>query len=192
MVPLRVPQVGLQAFQDELMAVKLNFLQWGWNWMCPAMVREWLREKNQSPRGYQPHREKWQVSDWEQVRFAELALAGTPIHRARILWKTTRQHAQEEKGGSINHLSPFLINVYRSMGTPPARLRADDEPRGARAPQKRKWDGDADVSQREVPTTPVRRRANNEPARPKQKARKLVLPVNTGRAAVSRDSPSSE
>ncbi|OAE33238.1 hypothetical protein AXG93_4802s1000 [Marchantia polymorpha subsp. ruderalis] len=80
--------------------------------------------------------------------------------------------------------------------TPPARPRADDEPRGARASRKRKWDGEADQSQREVPTAPVRRRANHEPAsRPKQKARKLVLPASnadTGRAADTRNSPSSE
>ncbi|OAE27281.1 hypothetical protein AXG93_59s1260 [Marchantia polymorpha subsp. ruderalis] len=159
--------------------------------VCTAMVRKWLREKNQPPRGYRPHPERWRVSDWEQVLrrcageegdllfecksvhiskeeeisfgalfkncksskkryrtcdyvdrkrrnvavallqilqphrttymtswhegFVEMALAGTPIHWARILWKATRQHAQEEKGGSINHLSPFLINFYRSM-----------------------------------------------------------------------------
>ncbi|OAE29579.1 hypothetical protein AXG93_4003s1000 [Marchantia polymorpha subsp. ruderalis] len=42
----------------------------------------------------------------------------------------------------------------------------------------------------------VRRRANNEQARPKQKARKLILPPDSrpdiGRAAVARDSPSFE
>lgn len=67
MVPLRVPQVGLRAFQDELTAVKLDFFLWGWNWVCPAMVQEWLREKDQPPRGYRPHPERWRVSDWEQV-----------------------------------------------------------------------------------------------------------------------------
>ncbi|OAE29702.1 hypothetical protein AXG93_509s1550 [Marchantia polymorpha subsp. ruderalis] len=39
----------------------------GWNWVCPAMVREWLREKDQPPRGYRPHPERWRVSDWEQI-----------------------------------------------------------------------------------------------------------------------------
>ncbi|OAE22812.1 hypothetical protein AXG93_496s1070 [Marchantia polymorpha subsp. ruderalis] len=192
MVPLRVPQIGLRAFQNELTTVKLDILLWGWNWVCPTMVREWLRKKDRNSRGYRPHPERWQVSDWEQVLgrcagsegdllfdsesvqlskeeeltfdglfknrrsrkngykirdyvdrkrrnfavailqilqphmtsymsywqvgFVELALAGTPIHWARILWKATRQHAGEEKGGSINHLSPFLINFYRSMG----------------------------------------------------------------------------
>ncbi|OAE28817.1 hypothetical protein AXG93_3096s1310 [Marchantia polymorpha subsp. ruderalis] len=80
--------------------------------------------------------------------------------------------------------------------TPPTRPRADDEPRGARAPRKRKWDGEADQSQREVPIAPVRRWANHEPAsQSKQKACKLVLPassVDTGRAADTRNSPSSE
>ncbi|OAE22854.1 hypothetical protein AXG93_2582s1000 [Marchantia polymorpha subsp. ruderalis] len=163
----------------------------------------------------QPHMTNYMTS-W-QVGFVELALARTPIHWAGILWKDTRQHTQEEKGGSINHLSPFLINFYRSMrcltatervqfpllsrtnpgryvkdvevdtdpdeaptSTPLARPRADDEPRGARAPRKRKWDGEADQSQRKVPTALVRRRANNEPAsRPKQKALKLVLPASS-------------
>ncbi|OAE23873.1 hypothetical protein AXG93_3001s1020 [Marchantia polymorpha subsp. ruderalis] len=109
----------LAAFQDELTAVKLDFLLWGWNWVCPAMVREWLREKYQPPRGYRPHPERWRVG------FVEMALAGTPIHWARILWKATQQHAGEEKGGSINHLSPFLINFYRSMGCLTAEKRIE-------------------------------------------------------------------
>ncbi|OAE18316.1 hypothetical protein AXG93_4371s1000 [Marchantia polymorpha subsp. ruderalis] len=50
-----------------------------------------------------------------QVGFVELALSGASIHWARFLWKATRQHAQEEKGGSINQISPFWINFYRSM-----------------------------------------------------------------------------
>ncbi|OAE29845.1 hypothetical protein AXG93_339s1030 [Marchantia polymorpha subsp. ruderalis] len=177
----------------------------------------------------QPHMTTYMTS-W-QMGFVELALAGTPIHWARILWRATRQHAGEEKGGSINHLFPFLINFYRLMGcltaekriqfpmlsranrlvrdvevdmdpdevpasTSPARLRAEEEPRGAWAHGKRKWDGEAELSQRELLAVPVRRRANNEPARPKQKARKLILPTDnsadTGRAAVARNSPSLE
>ncbi|OAE24639.1 hypothetical protein AXG93_4863s1020 [Marchantia polymorpha subsp. ruderalis] len=80
--------------------------------------------------------------------------------------------------------------------TPSARLRADDEPRGARAPRKRKWDGEPDLSRRELSTAPIRRRANNEPAQPKQKVRNLVLEADgsadIGRAAITRNSPSSE
>ncbi|OAE35455.1 hypothetical protein AXG93_2587s1710 [Marchantia polymorpha subsp. ruderalis] len=273
MVPLRVPQVGLRAFQDKLMAVKLGLLLWGWNWVCPAMVREWLRERNQPPRDYRSHPERWQVSDWEQVLgrcageegdllfecesvqvtkeeeipfgalfknckssknryktrdykdrkrrnvavallqilqphrttymtswhvgFVELALAGTPIHWARILWKATRQHAQEEKEGYVKDVEVDTDPDEAPASTPPARPRADDKPRGARAVRKRKWDEEADRSQREVPTALVRRRVNNKPAsRPHQKTRKLVLPADssadTVRAAVTRDSPSSE
>ncbi|OAE26886.1 hypothetical protein AXG93_3257s1020 [Marchantia polymorpha subsp. ruderalis] len=172
------------------------------------------------------------MTSW-QVGFVELALAGTPIHSARILWKATWQHVGEEKGGLINHLSPFLINFYRSMGcltaeeriqfpllsranpgrfvrdvevdrdsdevpasAPPAQLRAKEEPRGARAPRKRKWDGDVKLNRRKLLTVPVKRRANIESALPKQKARKLILPAgnsaDTERAATGRNLPASE
>ncbi|OAE19406.1 hypothetical protein AXG93_1096s1020 [Marchantia polymorpha subsp. ruderalis] len=60
----------------------------------------------------QPHRTTY-ITSW-QVGFVELALSGAPIHLARILWKATRQHAFEEKGVLIHHLSPFLLNFYRS------------------------------------------------------------------------------
>ncbi|OAE21223.1 hypothetical protein AXG93_3833s1010 [Marchantia polymorpha subsp. ruderalis] len=192
MIPLKLPPIGLRAFRHQLTAVKLDFLLWGWNWVCQDMVREWLKGKDQPTRGFRPHPERWEVCDWEQVlgrcageeghllfecesikvtkeeeisfgavfknsksskngyktrdykdrfrrnvavaliqllkpqrttymtswqvAFVELVLAGALIHWAPILWKATRQHAFEEKGGSINHLSPFLINFYRSMG----------------------------------------------------------------------------
>ncbi|OAE20377.1 hypothetical protein AXG93_3932s1010 [Marchantia polymorpha subsp. ruderalis] len=127
MVLLRVPQVGLRAFQDELMVVKLDFLLWGWNWVlgrCAGEESDILFEcesvhvtkeeeisfgalfKNckSSKNGYwtrdykdrkrknvamaflqilQPHSTTYMTS-W-QVGFVELALAGTPIHWARIL-----------------------------------------------------------------------------------------------------------
>ncbi|OAE20939.1 hypothetical protein AXG93_3256s1860 [Marchantia polymorpha subsp. ruderalis] len=178
----------------------------------------------------QPHRTTYMTS-W-QVGFVELALARASIHWARILWKATRQHAFEEKGGSINQLSPFLINSYRSMEclttservqfpllsrsnpgryvkdvevdtdedktpacTPPAQPRAEEEPRAARVPQKRKWEGEAEQSQQRDATAPNRKRAMQELcSRSKQKARMLVLPASsaeTGRAAESRNSPSS-
>ncbi|OAE32889.1 hypothetical protein AXG93_3052s1190 [Marchantia polymorpha subsp. ruderalis] len=124
------------------------------------MVWEWLREKNQPPRGYPPHPERWQVSDWEQQRSGSLLSLANPSRYVRDVEVDT----DSEKVPA---------------STSPPRLRADDEPRGARAPRKRKWDGDADLSQREVPTAPVRRRTNNELARPKQKARKLVLPADS-------------
>ncbi|OAE27857.1 hypothetical protein AXG93_3459s1000 [Marchantia polymorpha subsp. ruderalis] len=174
----------------------------------------------------QPHRTTY-ITCW-QVGFVEFALSGALIHWARIPWKATRQHAQEEKGGSINHLSPFLIIFYQLIGCltateqvqfpllsrsnpgryvrevevdtdpdkalvspPPARPRMEDEPWRERVPQKRKWDAEPEQSQREVPAAPGRSRATHEPSsRPKQKARKLVLPTSSaeiGRAAETRD-----
>ncbi|OAE26937.1 hypothetical protein AXG93_4413s1210 [Marchantia polymorpha subsp. ruderalis] len=79
--------------------------------------------------------------------------------------------------------------------TPPARPRAEEEPRAVRVPRKRKWDEEADQSQRGAPTAPARSQATHEPSsRLKQKARKLVLPASsadTGRAVERRNSPSS-
>ncbi|OAE25582.1 hypothetical protein AXG93_2982s1020 [Marchantia polymorpha subsp. ruderalis] len=158
MVPLRVPQIGLRAFQDELTAVKLDLLLWGWNWVlrrCAGSEGDLLfdiksvqlskeeeltfdglfknrrlRKNGYKTRDYvdwkrrnvavaiflilQTHKTSY-MSSWQE-RFVKLALAGTSIHWACILWKARRQHAEEEKRGSINHLSPFLINFYRSMG----------------------------------------------------------------------------
>ncbi|OAE27366.1 hypothetical protein AXG93_2407s1010 [Marchantia polymorpha subsp. ruderalis] len=229
------------AFQNELTTVKLNFLLWGWNWVCPEMIREWLRERNQPPRGFQPHPERWQVSDWEQVLgrcvgeeghllfecdsvqvtkeekmsfralfknsksskdgyktrdykdrlrrnvavallqilqpnrttymtswqvgFVELALSGAPIHWVRILWKATRQHAQDEKGGSINHLSHFLINFYRSMVCLTASKRVQFPLLSRSNPGRYVKDVEVDTNTDETPacTSPARHRAEEEP-----------------------------
>ncbi|OAE33586.1 hypothetical protein AXG93_978s1000 [Marchantia polymorpha subsp. ruderalis] len=51
-----------------------------------------------------------------QVTFVEGAVAGKPIHWARILWGTTRQHIGEVFKGSVNYVFPFFINFYREMG----------------------------------------------------------------------------
>ncbi|OAE21609.1 hypothetical protein AXG93_939s1160 [Marchantia polymorpha subsp. ruderalis] len=67
MVPLKLPQIGLRTFQHELIAVRLDFLLWGFNWVCPDKIREWLRDKDQPTHGFRPHPERWEVSDWEQV-----------------------------------------------------------------------------------------------------------------------------
>ncbi|OAE22661.1 hypothetical protein AXG93_4232s1000 [Marchantia polymorpha subsp. ruderalis] len=182
-----------------------------------------------SRRSNQPHRTTY-VTSWE-VAFVELALAGAPIHWPRILWKATRQHAFEEKGGSINHLSPFLINFYPSMGcltatervqfpllsrsnpgryvkdvkvdidedetpagTPPAQPRAEGESLAAQVPRKRRWEGEVEKSQqREAAALKRKRPLTKLCSRPKQKARRLVLPASnaeTGRAGEGRNSPS--
>ncbi|OAE33566.1 hypothetical protein AXG93_2139s1190 [Marchantia polymorpha subsp. ruderalis] len=67
MIPLKLPQIGLCAFLHELTAVKLDFLLWGWNWMCQDMVCEWQKGRDQPTRGFRPHVERWDINDWEQV-----------------------------------------------------------------------------------------------------------------------------
>ncbi|OAE26643.1 hypothetical protein AXG93_793s1030 [Marchantia polymorpha subsp. ruderalis] len=121
-----------------------------------------------------------------------------------LLWRKYSPSAEEEKKKKTAKASAFAASAFAGhtatdevpASTPPARLRAEEEPRGARAPRKRKWDGEADLSQLELPTVPAKLQANNEPTRPKQKARNLILPADssadTRRAAVARNSPSSE
>lgn len=179
----------------------------------------------------QPHMTTYMTS-W-QVAFVELALAEAPIHWARILWKITRQHAFEEKGGSINHLSPFLINFYQSMDcltatervqfsllsrsnpgryvkdvevdtdkdetpacTPPTQPRVEGESFAARVPRKRRWEGVAEKGQQRNAAALKRKRPLQELCnRPKQKARRLVLPASsaeTGLAVEGKNSPSLE
>lgn len=169
------------------------------------------------------------MTSW-QVGFVERALVGDSNSLGSHFVEGHTTACREEKGVSINHLSLFLINFYRSIrsltveekiqlpllsranpgrlvrdvevdtdlnevpaSTPPARLRTEEESRGARAPWKRKWEGDIEPSRRELLAVPVKHRANNEQIRPKQKARKLILPADssadTGRVAVARDSP---
>ncbi|OAE32390.1 hypothetical protein AXG93_3671s1090 [Marchantia polymorpha subsp. ruderalis] len=107
MVLLKVPQIGLRAFQRELTLVRLNFLLWGWIWVCLEMVTKeeeisfgaLFKHSKSSKNGYKtcnykdrlrrnvavallqilpPHRTTYMTS-W-QVGFVELALAGAPIH----------------------------------------------------------------------------------------------------------------
>ncbi|OAE29192.1 hypothetical protein AXG93_2789s1020 [Marchantia polymorpha subsp. ruderalis] len=77
--------------------------------------------------------------------------------------------------------------------TPPTQPRAQEKPQAVRVPRKRKWDGKAE---QEVLAAPARSRAIHEPSsRPKQKARKLVMPASSadiGRAAERKNSPSSQ
>lgn len=72
--------------------------------------------------------------------------------------------------------------------TPPGRLRIEEEHRGAQAPRKRKLDEEEEVRRRESVAVPSRRRATNEQARSKQKARKLISTTGSsadmGRASI--------
>ncbi|OAE18322.1 hypothetical protein AXG93_2566s1050 [Marchantia polymorpha subsp. ruderalis] len=269
MIPLKLPQIGLRAFQHELTAVKLDFLLWGWNWVCQDMVREWQKGRDQPTRGFRPHVERWDISDWEQVlgrcagedghllfesesikvtkeeeisfatlfkssksskngyktrdykdryrrnvavallqllqphmttyitswqvAFVELALAGAPIHWARILWKITRQHANP--GRYVKDVEVDTDEEETHACTPPAQPKAEGELLAARVPRKQRWEGGAEKGQQRDATALKRKRPLQELcSRPKQKARRLVLPASsaeTGRAAEGKNSPSS-
>lgn len=40
MTAVKVFEVGLWAYRNELIVAKLYFLLWSWNWICTAMVQE--------------------------------------------------------------------------------------------------------------------------------------------------------
>ncbi|OAE27653.1 hypothetical protein AXG93_3286s1000 [Marchantia polymorpha subsp. ruderalis] len=61
---LKVTEVGLQAYRNELILAKLEFLLWGWNWVCAAMVHEWYNDDTSKSNGYL---EKWLIWDWAKV-----------------------------------------------------------------------------------------------------------------------------
>ncbi|OAE34077.1 hypothetical protein AXG93_2891s1000 [Marchantia polymorpha subsp. ruderalis] len=79
--------------------------------------------------------------------------------------------------------------------TPPAQPRAEEESLAARVPRKRRWGGEAKKSQQREYAALKRKRPLAELfSRPKQKARRLVLPASsaeTRRVAERRNSPSS-
>lgn len=38
---LKVHEVGLRTYRNELIVVKFDFLLWEWNWVCATMVQKW-------------------------------------------------------------------------------------------------------------------------------------------------------
>ncbi|OAE27168.1 hypothetical protein AXG93_4666s1400 [Marchantia polymorpha subsp. ruderalis] len=116
------------------------------------------------PEAFEPKADRKELLP-QKVGFVELALTGTPIYWARILWKATRQHVQEEKGGSINHFSPFLINFYRSMGCLTASDRVQFPLLSRINPGRYVKDVEVDTNTDETLacTPPTRLRAEEEP-----------------------------
>ncbi|OAE26916.1 hypothetical protein AXG93_694s1020 [Marchantia polymorpha subsp. ruderalis] len=206
MVSLKLPQIGLRAFQNELTAVRLDFLLCPHrrNWVCPEMVREWLRERNQPPRGFRSHPERWQVEHWEQVLGRCEGEQGDLLFDCESVQVTKEDEVsfgalfktgKHSKNGYVKDVEVDTYSDEEPASTPSIRLKVEDEPRKERAPRKRKWDAGPDQSEQNMPAAPIRRQTSQEPtSRPKQKARKLVLPMSsaeTGRVAEMRHSPSS-
>lgn len=40
-VDLEGTKMELRAYRNELIAARLDFLLWGYNWVCVVMVQEW-------------------------------------------------------------------------------------------------------------------------------------------------------
>ncbi|OAE33542.1 hypothetical protein AXG93_1873s1010 [Marchantia polymorpha subsp. ruderalis] len=122
MVPLKVPQIDLRTFQNELSAVKLNFLLWGWNWVCPEMVREWLRERNQL---YLREAEVDTDPDEAPASPAPAPARAEEEHRSeraprKRKWDERPEDRQPE-APAANRIDPATIVRAPSADTPPAK-----------------------------------------------------------------------
>ncbi|OAE23876.1 hypothetical protein AXG93_3001s1050 [Marchantia polymorpha subsp. ruderalis] len=179
MIPLRVPQIRLRAFQDELQAVKLNFLMWGWNWVCLAMVKEWQRKKGQKSREYQPH-----PGNINRTRSCHLAtscnLQDGKLATGSKFWDDAR--GPRPRRSSSNHTARSIKSrgrATRCTGTKEAEVLRNGQSETTRIARR-----------------PSEASATNQQSRPKQKACKLIptegSSIDTGRAAIAKGSPSSE
>ncbi|OAE26554.1 hypothetical protein AXG93_3817s1170 [Marchantia polymorpha subsp. ruderalis] len=138
----------------------------------PVPSAEWLREKNQPPRGYRPHPERWQVSDWEQI-FGQCA-----GEEDDLLFKCESVHVTKEEeiffGALFKNYKSSKI-VYKT------RDYKDRKRREFRAGTTSDFTATHD---------------HLHDILAEAERRKLVLPADssadTGRAVVTRDSPSSE
>ncbi|OAE32090.1 hypothetical protein AXG93_2278s1710 [Marchantia polymorpha subsp. ruderalis] len=86
---LKVPEFGLRAYCNELVAVKLDFLLCGWNWICAAMMQKW-HDARRKLRNFVANRRfgPWRIGQrsWdnarEKVGIVERAVAGKPMGHA--------------------------------------------------------------------------------------------------------------
>lgn len=58
---MRVPEARLRAYRGELILAKMDFLLWGWNWVCAAMVKEWDNGGSPKPPDYRGNPEPRQI-----------------------------------------------------------------------------------------------------------------------------------
>lgn len=67
MAALKVLEVRLRDFHNELILAKLNFLLWSWSWVCAAMIQEWNDKSETNADGFRGNPALWQIWDWEKV-----------------------------------------------------------------------------------------------------------------------------
>lgn len=88
---LRVPKVGLRAFWDELTAAKLNFLLWGWNWICTAIVKEWYEVRTLEGTEICGRLESWTIEQWAQVLEPYVCQEGNLLYDHQSVKVTQRE-----------------------------------------------------------------------------------------------------
>lgn len=64
---LKVSELRLIAYRNELIAAKLEFLLWGWNWVCAAMVQEWHDGRASKAEGLRGNPAIWTIEDWAKI-----------------------------------------------------------------------------------------------------------------------------
>lgn len=64
---LKVPEFRLRAYRNKLIATKLDFLLWRWNWVCAAMVQEWHDERAPEAKGLRGNPAIWTIEDWTKI-----------------------------------------------------------------------------------------------------------------------------
>ncbi|OAE30259.1 hypothetical protein AXG93_2956s1100 [Marchantia polymorpha subsp. ruderalis] len=131
----------------------------------------------------QPHRTTY-ITSW-QVSFVELTLAGAPVHWSRILHRDRRL-----RGNSISCCGDGITCAETWRGQQDAGRIA------ARVPRKRRWREEPEKEQHQESAALTRKRPLHEIcSRPKQKARRLLLPASSAETATiagEKESPSSE
>ncbi|OAE33259.1 hypothetical protein AXG93_1200s1210 [Marchantia polymorpha subsp. ruderalis] len=179
---------------------------WGWNYVCQLMVREWQEERDQPTRGFRPHVEQWVIADWEQVLgrcagedehllFDSESIKVTKQEEISFaaLFKSSKSSKNGNPGRYVKDVEVDTDEEETPASTPPAQPRAEGESLAARVPRKRRWEGGAEKGQHRDSAALKRKRPLHELcSRPKQKARRLVLPASsaeTGRVAELKNSP---
>lgn len=67
LIALKVHEMKLRAYRNELILAKLNFMLWEWNWICAAMVQKCTDRSAPETDRHQSNLNQWQIIDWKRV-----------------------------------------------------------------------------------------------------------------------------
>ncbi|OAE33923.1 hypothetical protein AXG93_1104s1190 [Marchantia polymorpha subsp. ruderalis] len=106
------------------------------------MVREWMRKRNQPPRGFRPHPKIWQVSDWQQVlgrcagEESHLLFECESVQVTKeeeiffgALFKNNKSSKKSNPGRYVKDVQVDTDTDETPACTPLARPQAEEEPR---------------------------------------------------------------